>query len=225
MNGSDAIGGCPQACVQTMSTSTYCDCAGTTGEGTFTGVIIDGVVPTIDTNQRGTWATQLLTKRGYLQNISIGFQFQNAVMLREMELYLFYCPSWNIGGSLGGTNTINTYNAILFPTFIDSFGGSVGSVTLTSDMANCENLIRVCIPIRGARSTSIYFIEFTNSQQFIEWIHIAEVRFADESTPSTSSTGPIPGKKIIFISYYINYKKSSIIDNTGTQFSSSNGIL
>ena len=201
MNGSDAIGGCPQACVQTMSTSTYCDCTGTAGAGTFTGVIIDGVVPTIDTSQRGTWATQLLTVRGSAQNIRIGFRFQNYFMLHEVELYLFYCPSWNIGGSLRGTNTINTYNAILFPIFIDSFGGSVGSVTLTSDMANCENLTRVSIPLQGARSTSNYFIEFTSSQRFIEWISIAEVRFADESTPSTSSTRLMPGKKIIFISY------------------------
>ena len=65
MNGSDATGGCLQACVQT---STYCDCTGTTGAGTFTGVIIDGVVPTIDTSQMN-WATQLLTVRDNAQNI------------------------------------------------------------------------------------------------------------------------------------------------------------
>ena len=194
MNGSDATGGCPQACVQTMSTSTYCDCAGTAGTGFFTGVIIDGVVPTLDTSQRGTWATQLLTVRGNTQstqNIRIGFQFQNAVMLREVELYLFYCLSWNIGGSPVGTNTINIYNALVSPTFV------VGSVTLTSDMNNCESLTRVSIPIQGARSTFIYFIEFTNSQRFIQWIHIAEVRFADELIPSASSTDPIPGEKIL----------------------------
>ena len=197
VNGSDATGGCPHACVQSNS---YCDCAGTAGAGTFTGVIIDGVVPTLDTSQRGTWATQLLTVRGSTQNIRIGFQFQNTVMLREVELYLYYCPFWNIGGSPVGTNTINIYNTLTFPTW-NSFGGSAGSVTLTSDMANCESLTRVSIPLQGARNTLIYFIEFTNSQQFIQWIHIAEVRFADEFTPSTSSTGPIPGKKIIFISY------------------------
>ena len=196
MNGSDATGGCPQACVQTMSTSTYCDCAGTAGAGFFTGVIIDGVVPTLDTSQRGTWATQLFTVRDNTQITRIGFQFQNTVMLREVELYLFYCPSWGIGGFPGGTNTINIYNALIFPTFVDSFG-SVGSVTLTSDMINCESFIRVSIPLQGAGSTLIYFIEFTNSQQFIQWIHIAEVRLADELIPSASSTDPIPGEKIL----------------------------
>ena len=188
MNGSDATGGCPHTCVQSNS---YCDCAGTFGAETFTGVIIDGVVPTLDTSQRGTWATQLLTVRGNTQNIRIGFEFQNTVMLCEVELYLFYCPSWNIGGSPVGTNTINIYNALVFPTFVNSFGGSAGSVTLTSNMINCESLIRVSIPLQRARSTLIYFVEFTNSQQFIQWIHIVEVRFSDELI---SIPGPLPGK-------------------------------
>ena len=160
MNGSDATGGCPQACIETISTNTNCDCA-------INGVIIDGVVPTLDTSQRGTWATQLLTVRGNTQNIRIGFEFQNTVMLCEVELYLFYCPSWNIGRSPVGTNTINIYNALTFPIFINSFGGSVGSVALTSDMANCESLTRVSIPLLLARRTLFYFIEFTNSQRFI----------------------------------------------------------
>ena len=196
MNGSDATGGCPHACVQSNS---YCDCAGTAGAGTFTGVIIDGVVPTLDTSQRGTWATQLFTVRDNTQITRIGFRFQNAVMLREVELYLFYCPSWGIGGSPGGTNTINIYNAVTFPLFVDSFGGSVGSVTLTSDMVNCESLIRVSIPLQGARSISIYFIEFS-STDLIGWINIAEVRFADELIPSASSTDPIPGPSV-FVKY------------------------
>ena len=189
VNGSDATGGCPQACVQTVS---YCDCTGTAGAGTFTGVIIDDVVPTVDTHQRGTWATQLFTVRGNAQNIRIGFQFQNTVMLREVELYLFYCPPWGIGGSPNGIDTIiNIYNAISFPVFVNTFGGSVGSVTLTNDMANCDDLTRVSIPLQGDRSTLIYFIEFTNSQQSIHWIHIVEVRFSDELIPTP---GLLPGK-------------------------------
>ena len=190
VNGSDATGGCPQACVPTMSTNTYCDCAGTAALGTFTGVIIDGVVPTLDTSQRGTWATQLFTMGINSQVFRIGFRFQNIVMLHEVELYLFYCPPWNIGGSPNGMNTINIYNAILFPAFIDSFGGSVGSVTLTSDMANCDNLIRVSIPLQGVRNTHSYFIEFINSHN-IQWIHIAEVRFSNELIPTP---GPLLGK-------------------------------
>ena len=102
-------------------------------------------------------------------------------------------PSWGIGGSPGGTNTINIYNALTFPTFVDSFGGSVGSVTLTSDMANRESLTRVSIPLQRTRSLSIHFIEFSSTNSFIGWIHIAEVRFSDELIPSASSTGPIPG--------------------------------
>ena len=64
MNGSDADGGCPQECVQEASGIRRCDCIGTSREGTITGVLIDGAIPTIDTSQRGNWATQLFTVQG-----------------------------------------------------------------------------------------------------------------------------------------------------------------
>ena len=37
------------------------DCMGTSREGTITGVLIYGMIPTIDTSQRGNWASQLFT--------------------------------------------------------------------------------------------------------------------------------------------------------------------
>ena len=59
MNGSDADGGCPQECVGEASGIRRCDCIVTAREGNITGVLIDGMIPTIDTSQRGNWASQL----------------------------------------------------------------------------------------------------------------------------------------------------------------------
>ena len=59
MNGSDADGGCPQECVGEASGIRRCECIGTASEGTVTGMLIDGMIPTIDTSQRGNWASQM----------------------------------------------------------------------------------------------------------------------------------------------------------------------
>ena len=68
---------------------------------------------------------------------------------------------------------------------------SVGSVTLTSNMQNCENLTRVSIPLQTTLRVSSYFIEFTNPT-LIHWLHIAEVRFSDQpiSTVTTATYDP-----------------------------------
>ncbi len=70
----------------------------------------------------------------------IGFIFKNSVSLCEVELYIFFCPAWNIG-----TATINISTSVAFPTFIQL--ESVGSVTLISDMQDCVSLTRINIPI------------------------------------------------------------------------------
>ena len=69
MNGSDADGGCPQECVGEASGIRRCDCMGTSREGTITGVLIDGMIPTIDTSQRGNWTFQLFTVQGSMTQL------------------------------------------------------------------------------------------------------------------------------------------------------------
>ena len=75
VNGSDADGGCPQECVGEASGIRRCDCIGTASEGTITGVLIDGVMPTIDTSQRGNWASQLFIVQASMTSYSLGFRF------------------------------------------------------------------------------------------------------------------------------------------------------
>ena len=134
MNGSDADGGCPQECVREASGIRRCDCMGTSSEGTITGVLIDGMIPTIDTSQRGNWTFQLFTVQTSMPSYTLGFRFQSRVALQEVELYVLYCPAWQIGAT-----TINVYDSTTYPIFTRTVP-SVGSVTLTSNMQNCESL-------------------------------------------------------------------------------------
>ena len=197
LNGSPVNGSCPQECVG-GDEFILCDCINTALN--ITGVLIDGVVPTIDiTQRRTTWARQLLTVRTGSQRYVIGFRFGSRIIRCEVELYVFHCPSWNIGA-----DTINIYNALTFPFFIKQFN-SAGNVTLTSDMENCESLTRVSIPLQTAMNTSNYFIEFTNSNGMqVQQVYIGEVRFSDQPTPNpeemntTTYTHSITTSSIIF---------------------------
>ncbi len=115
-----------------------CDCADTR-DVTETG-FLDGMVPTINTGQSGgTWASQLYTISAVMTTIRIGFRFQNSVALREVELYIFFCPALDIGAA---TITIST--SVSYPSFIQL--ESIGSVTLTSAMVDCVSLSRINIP-------------------------------------------------------------------------------
>ena len=186
MNGSDADGGCPQECVGEASGIRRCDCIGISREGTITGVLIDGVIPTINISQRGNWASQIFTIQASIPSYALGFRFQSRVALQEVELYVLYCPAWQIGAT-----TINVYDSTTYPTFTRTTP-SVGSVNLTSNMQNCENLTRVSIPLQTTLRVSSYFIEFTNPT-LIHWLHMAEVRFSDQpiSTVTTATYNPI----------------------------------
>ncbi len=153
---------------------------------TETGFLVDGTVPPINAGQSGgTWASQLYTISGAMTTTRIGFIFQNSVTFREVELYIFFCPTWDIGSA---TITIST--SVSFPNFIQL--ESVGSVTLTSAMQDCMSLTRINIPIQVTMgSTSRYFIEFTDPMTS-RGVYISEVRFSDEPIPTDSTTEP-PG--------------------------------
>ena len=194
MNGSNANGDCPTVCVVLASGSimiSTCDCTGSTlGDGVITAsVLIDGVVPTIDTSERNgvgdsVWAAPLLTVRASTGSVTLGFRFQTRVVLCEVELYVFHCPAWGIGA-----DDITIHNGATFPQFIPGILPSRGRVILTSDgMQNCTSLTRVSIPLQMATSTSSYFIEINSVSGRIEWVHIAEVRFSDQCDSTTMAT-------------------------------------
>ena len=181
MNGSNANGDCPTECVVLAAVINTCDCTDATAvvaTAINTSVLIDGVVPTIDTSERNTadefvWAAPLLTVRASTGSVTLGFMFQPRVVLCEVELYVFHCPAWGIG-----PEDITIHNGATFPQFIPGTFPSIGRVILTSDMQDCTSLTRVSIPLQMADRTSSYFIEINSVSGTIEWVHIAEVRFS-----------------------------------------------
>ena len=191
MNGSNANGSCPTECVVLEPDINTCDCTDATlGEEAITAsVLIDGVVPTIDTSERNgvdelVWAAPLLTVRASTGSVTLGFRFQTRVVLCEVELYVFHCPAWGIGA-----DDITIHNGAAFPQFIPGTFPSSGREIVTSDMQNCTSLTRVSIPLQIANSTSSYFIEINSlTPGTIEWVNIAEVRFSDQCDSTTMAT-------------------------------------
>ena len=189
VNGSNANGDCPTECVVRSPGTRVCDCTEyTLGDEAITAsVLIDGVVPIIDTSERNSadefvWAAPLFTVRAGTGSVTLGFRFQTRVVLCEVELYVFHCPAWGIGAE-----DITICNAANFPRFITGTFPSIGRVIVTSDMQNCTSLTRVSIPLQMANSTSNYFIEINSPSGRIEWVHIAEVRFSDNQPIQTTT--------------------------------------
>ena len=156
-NGSNANGDCPTECVVLSSGISTCDCTDSTlgDEAITASVLIDGVVPTIDTSERNSadefvWAAPLLTVNASTGSVTLGFRFQTRVVLCEVELYVFHCPAWGIGAE-----DISIFNRISFPRFIIIH--AIGRVILTSNIQDCTSLTRVSIPLQIATSTSSYF--------------------------------------------------------------------
>ena len=180
VNGSSSTGGCqPESCVMMPISSTAingCDCPGNTP---VSGILIDGVISSINT-QRGTWANELFTvNRNGQDSFMIGFQFSNRFFRRHVEVVYLDCPIWGIGLSV-----INVYSSHLFPTFSTAASTNIGMLSLAEITDHsCTSLRTVSIPLQPPTvSTNLYFIEFIfggSSVHPINWLHLAEIRFSD----------------------------------------------
>ena len=182
-NGSDANGGCPEICVMSNMVCTYTgqikDLSGVT--------LINDIYPTFEPDVPGAWTSDLYTASANQNSYFLGFQFDIIMgfVLREVELYLFFCPSWNIPWQ---SVTISVYRSLLFPMFHPITGPPLGNVTLTSDQQNCDSLIRISIPIETDVLYANYFIEFSSITAVGEiFIYIGEVKFSDEFNSTRSS--------------------------------------
>ena len=206
MNGSSSTGGCqPENCVMMPISGTAingCDCPANTP---VSGVLIDGVIPSIDATQRGTWARELFTvNRNGQDSIMIGFEFRADLKfdLREIEIVLFHYPVQGIG-----VTGINAYTSFHFPCFISTASSLL--VTHSSPPSdNCQSLSTISIPIQPPMAASeIYFFEFlfTGGSSVLQfnWLHLGEIRFSDEApasnTTATESEGEIHILSLIYI--------------------------
>lgn len=144
--------------------------------------MIDGIIPSIDVTST-TWASQMFTwVNDFGTILLIGFEFQNSIVLQEVELYIFYCPAWNIGFP-----KMTFFRGRDFPNNIELIGGDLGTIIMTSDMEDCENITRVSIPLRSDPPSTTYSIKFeTSTPSSRLWIHIAEVKFSDQLIPTQS---------------------------------------
>ena len=182
MDGSSSTGGCqPESCVMMPISGTTingCDCPGTTG---INGTLIDEIIPSIDTAQRGTWARELFTvNRNGQDSIIIGFAFSSQFSLRTTEIALFHCPIQGIG-----ITGIDVYSSFNFPAFIGT--ASTPLVTHSSPPSdNCQSLSTISIPLQPPMAASNnYFVEFLFtggvSVHQLNWLYLGEISFSDMS--------------------------------------------
>ena len=194
VNGSSSTGGCQEECVMMPISGTIngCDCPGTTPAN---GVLIDDVIPSIDTTQRGTWATELfVVNRNGQDSFMIGFQFNTDIHLRGVEVTYLDCQIWGTG-----TSAINVYSSFVFPTFISSASTRIGVLSLVGDAdQSCTSLETVSIPTQPMGASSNIFIEFSfvggSSVRPLNWLHLAEIRFSDVEPPTITTTTTTEGK-------------------------------
>ena len=184
-------------CVMTIATTNLCDCPGNT---LASGVLIDNVIPNIDTTQRGTWARELfVVNRNGQNSIVIGFQFISSFMLRNVEVTYFDCPIWDIG-----VTSINIYSSPIFPSFVTAVSTNVGMLSLVSDsFQSCTSFRTVSIPVQASESSLTYFVEFSyiggSSINTPSWLYLAEIEFSDTAPmmPGIMTTSNIGKNKII----------------------------
>ena len=163
-----------------------CDCP---GSALVSGVLIDGVIPSIDATQRGTWASELFTvRRNGTGSIMIGFQFSSEFILRGLEVILFNCPVQGIG--LTG---VKVYSSFLFPHFINAATTLLVTYYSSPPSDSCQSLSTISIPLHPPMASSgLYFIEFMftggSSMHQLNWLYLGEIRFSDEPPTIVTTT-------------------------------------
>ena len=190
-HGSDVNAGCPSACVRMVSSVRVCDCVGVTTDRTGI-ILIDGVIPMLDVSQPN-WAAQLYTATSTQKNWEIEFQFSNRFNLRQVDLYLLFCPLQNIPNQ--GLISISIYQSILFPNGIK--GLLLGNVSLSIEGSNCTELIKISIPAKSTSMYSVYLIDFF-MENVLGGIYIGEIVFSDEVTLTFSSKFPYIETSLIY---------------------------
>ena len=182
-----------------VSSVRVCDCVGFTTD--TTGITLtDGIIPSMIDDSELNWATQLYTATTNQDNWNIELKFPNSFMLRQVDLYLFFCPSQMIPNQ--GVLSIKVYQDVLFP---HGFKGSLfGTITLNGERQSCADLTQISIPTNTSSVLSQYLIEFS-MENILGGIYMGELNFLDTATTVTSS-------KIEFINNInFEFRESSLI--------------
>ncbi len=180
----------------------FCDCTGIMSD--FNGTLDDGIIPTFDVSQRGTWASRLYTVDATTASHAIGFRFSRSFILQEVELSIFLCTTWSIPRP---GLTINIHRDITFPGFTAT--SPIGSRTVTLQ-PNCISLETIYINTSPTRNGNIYVIEFNNSAT-VGGIYIGEVIFRDQVTTQDRICKSDRIHNFILFQYCLLYKKNKTI--------------
>ena len=190
VNGSSSTGtgGCqPGNCIMMPISGTAingCVCPGNT---LVNGSLIDGVIPSIDTTQNETWASELFTvNRNGQDSIMIGFNFLSEFSLRGIKIVLFHCPVQGIG-----ITGVNIYSSFVFPDFITAASALLVTQSFPP-REDCQSLSTISVSVQPPMTPSNnYFIKFLftdgSSVNQVNWFYLGEIRFSDE-TPTMPPT-------------------------------------
>ena len=156
-------------CTGTQPSPFACINLDPTTAGGATSYLVDGNIPApldfSDTN----WARELMTVNHNGGDFQIRINFNSANAAR-MELVLFNCPDLGIGAM-----------DITVETGLSSQLELLGNFTLRN--TSCDSLLTVCVPlVTSVGPANTYRINFLNdSTSDIDWTHIAEVTFYEDS--------------------------------------------
>ena len=131
--------------------------------------LVDGNIPAPLDFSDTDWARELMTVNHNGEDFEIRINFNSAYAAR-MDLVLFNCPDLGIGAM-----------DITVETGVSSQLQVLGIFTLQN--TSCDSLLTVCIPlIERVDPVITYRINFLNgSNPEIDWTHIAEVTFYEDS--------------------------------------------
>ena len=155
--------------------------------------LVDGCSPDINTST-SDWASQLVTVRRdggneyvTFAHVLLTFGFDTAVSLTGIEMDLFLCPDWGIGAPsiavyLNQNYNLSSTDIFTFP-FVFADDNSLQS--------SCDSLSPVTISGGSFLSypyRTIHILVTLSHHPSIEWVHVREVRFINEQTPSNADS-------------------------------------
>ena len=212
VNGSAVDMGCTSPLVDSGGVLVCCGCS----------YLTDGVSPDIDTST-SDWASQLVAVRrneGSLNpalgfpHVLLTFGLDTAVSLIRIEMDLFLCPDWNIGGPSMYVYLDSDYNLVFH--IGHQFVGPVNP-----SQSSCGSLSTVTFTggsfLTGSYHT-VHILVDLSVDDSIEWVHVGEFRLIGINGPTciqlNTSTSPT-------ISSSDTPLSSSTISSSDTPLSSS----
>ena len=127
-------------------------------------VLFDEHVPTLTELRSPNWASEILTLQTASSYSEIEFSFSANPGVERVEVVMFNCPQWGIGAQ----------SITVLETTLTGRRAIMG--TASSLQISCESLVTVCLPVISSSQTlTLQFFLQPGSN----WVHLAEVTFAD----------------------------------------------